>query len=68
MAAMVALGLSLPEAQAGPELTITPARSMAIICKVFSKPGVAKPRVWGRRATAAPSTTAPAASTRAFCA
>src|SRR5581483_10793749 len=52
------LGPTLPEEQAAPALTITPARSSAITWVSAAMPGSAIAEVFGRRGAAAPTTTA----------
>ena len=61
MAASTWLALTLPDEQAEPALTITPARSSRHELQFARKPGAATHRVLGRRGAASPMTTAPAA-------
>ena len=68
MAASTGEALTLPDEQAEPALTRTPARSRAMTWVSEAKPGVATQRVLGRRGAASPMTTAPAAFRRAAAA
>src|SRR6185437_16113200 len=58
IAARTWLGPTLPDEQAAPALTITPARSNAITWVSAGIPGIASAEVLGRRGTPAPITIA----------
>src|SRR5208282_4300990 len=64
IAASTCDGATLPDEQAEPELTATPARSSAITSVAASTPGTAKQRVLGKRGAASEKTTASAATER----
>src|SRR5690606_15990549 len=68
MAVRTPLGLTLPEEQAEPAEIITPARSRAITCREEAQPRAATHRVLGKRGAPSPTTTAPAAFSRAAAA
>ena len=64
IAASTCDGATLPDEQAEPELTATPARSSAIISVAASTPGAAKQTVLGRRGAASEKMTASATTER----
>ena len=61
------LRVTLPDEQAEPALTITPARSSAITCVDDATPGIAIESVFGRRGASAPNTAASGASAQSRC-
>ena len=58
IAASTWLGATLPDEQADPDDTATPAKSIAITRVSAGTPGIARQRVWGKRATPALNTVA----------